>query len=146
MTKIYLASPFFDDEQVQRIEKVEKALRSNSTVKDVFSPREHQHDEYEFATRKWGEVVYAADIEALEDAEGVVAVVDYVGEEVDPGTAMEIGYAVHKGTPVIILQEKDTRANIMWAMPLRAYFKNPEELATYDFNELPENDYSGDLI
>lgn len=40
---VYLASPFFDKEQIERVERVEKALAANQTLSSVFSPREHQH-------------------------------------------------------------------------------------------------------
>ena len=39
MKRVYLAGPFFDDEQIDRIERLEKALTENQTVSDFFSPR-----------------------------------------------------------------------------------------------------------
>lgn len=39
MTNVYLAGPFFDDEQISRIERAEKALAANPQVNRVFSPR-----------------------------------------------------------------------------------------------------------
>ncbi|MDR2660741.1 MAG: nucleoside 2-deoxyribosyltransferase [Lactobacillaceae bacterium] len=144
---IYLAGPFFNDDQIKRISKVEEKLRANPTIKQIFSPREHQHDEFEFGTREWGKVVYAGDIEALEEADAIVAIHDYEGENVDPGTAMEIGFAIKKGIPVIIYQENtDVTANIMLVMPLRAHITNVDDLATYDFNNYPAIPYEGKLI
>lgn len=34
MKRVYLAGPFFDDEQIDRIERLEKALTENQTVSD----------------------------------------------------------------------------------------------------------------
>jgi len=39
VTNVYLAGPFFDDEQISRIERAEKALAANPQVNRVFSPR-----------------------------------------------------------------------------------------------------------
>ena len=46
MKRVYLAGPFFDDDQIDRIERMEKALAANPTVSEFFSPRNEQHDEF----------------------------------------------------------------------------------------------------
>ena len=37
--RIYLAGPFFSDEQIDRIARAEQALTQNQTVDSFFSPR-----------------------------------------------------------------------------------------------------------
>ena len=39
MVNIYIASPFFSDDQVDRVQRVEQALTANKTVDKFFSPR-----------------------------------------------------------------------------------------------------------
>ena len=47
MNNVYLAAPFFDDAQKQRIEQVKAALKANPTVNSdgIFIPEEHQFEE-----------------------------------------------------------------------------------------------------
>lgn len=42
MSQIYLAGPFFSEEQVERVARIEKALEENPTVTGFYSPRHHQ--------------------------------------------------------------------------------------------------------
>ena len=94
MKHIYLAGPFFDDEQIDRLERLEAALEANPTVAGFFSPFRHQYDAYEFGSKEWGDVVFESDRSQLHDADVVVAMADFYGDDdVDPGTAWEIGYA-----------------------------------------------------
>ncbi len=41
MAQIYVASPFFSPEQVDRVKRLEAALAANPTVTDYYSPRLH---------------------------------------------------------------------------------------------------------
>lgn len=144
---LYLAGPFFDDEQVERISKVEAALDANSTVKDYFSPRKYQYDGLEFGTKEWRKAVYQNDIDNLEKANAVLAIVDFEGEQVDSGTAFEIGHAVKAGIPVIIFQEKDIdKLNVMISDSLTAYLKTTDEILNYDFDQLAKNEYNGSVL
>ena len=40
--QIYLAAPFFSEEQIDRVARIEAALEANPTVTDFYSPRHHQ--------------------------------------------------------------------------------------------------------
>ena len=143
---IYLASPFFDDEQIARVKKIEKALESNPTVMDYYDPRLHQHEELEFGSAEWQTVTYNSDIEAIEAADAIVAIVDFEGQNVDSGTAMEIGYAVKKGTPILIFQEKEPVLNLMFSVPVHAYMSKPEDIANYDFDAMKKIPYKGKVV
>lgn len=137
--KIYLASPFFDKEQVERVKRVEAALEKNPTVDEVFSPRLQQDDHLEHGSDEWRETIYNNDIKHVEWCDAVVAVHDYVGEHVDPGTAFEIGYGKALDKFIVLYQEKDpvkeAPVNLMLTDSLDAYLQDIEDLATYDFNE-----------
>ena len=76
----------------------------------------------------------------------MVAVIDYVGQEVDPGTAWEFGYAVANKIPVIVVKEKEGAVNLMMGIPLTAYLTSVEDLATYDFDALAEIPVSGEIF
>ncbi|HBO55825.1 nucleoside 2-deoxyribosyltransferase [Leuconostoc mesenteroides] len=143
---VYLASPFFDKEQIERVERVEKALAANQTLSSVFSPREHQHEEFEMFGPEWRVATYNGDIEAINKADVMVAVIDYVGQEVDPGTAWEFGYAVAKNIPVIVVKEKAGAVNLMMGMPLTAYITDISDLETYDFDATPKIEFSGEIF
>lgn len=144
--KIYLASPFFDDEQINRVKQVESALAANDTVASFFSPRLNQHEEFELFSEPWRQATYAGDIKAIESADVLVAVIDYEDNQVDPGTAWEFGYAVAKGIPVIVLKEKSGAVNLMMGVPLQAYFTNIEDIQHYNFDELKTVPFSGEIF
>lgn len=38
MSQIYLAGPFFSEEQIDRVSRIEKALEENKTVTSFYSP------------------------------------------------------------------------------------------------------------
>lgn len=144
--KIYLASPFFDEEQIDRVSRAESALAKNETASSVFSPREHQHEEFEMFSHEWRIATYNGDVDAINDADIMVAVIDYVGQEVDPGTAWEFGYAVANNIPVIVVKEKEGAVNLMMGIPLTAYLTSVDGLATYDFDAVTEIPFTGEIF
>ncbi|MCT4387975.1 nucleoside 2-deoxyribosyltransferase [Leuconostoc pseudomesenteroides] len=144
--KIYLASPFFDEEQIDRVSRAESALAKNETASSVFSPREHQHEEFEMFSHEWRIATYNGDVDAINDADIMVAVIDYVRQEVDPGTAWEFGYAVANNIPVIVVKEKEGAVNLMMGIPLTAYLTSVDDLATYDFDAVTEIPFTGEIF
>ncbi|KRM90516.1 nucleoside 2-deoxyribosyltransferase [Fructilactobacillus florum] len=147
MAKIYLASPFFDAEQVTRIEKIEQALTQNPTVTSYFSPRKYKlQGDYQEFTKPWAQAIYRVDMEHLMAADAVLAIVDFVDDQVDSGTAYEIGAAVQMKKPVIVFQEKTATVNLMISESLQAYLKDPAAVAGYDFEKLPRSEYEGPRI
>ena len=143
MKRVYLAGPFFDDDQIDRIERMEKALAANPTVSEFFSPRTEQHDEFEFGSKEWAKAIYKGDKDHLDPAEVVIAVIDYEGEHVDPGTAWEIGYSEATKKPVILVKEKEGGINLMMSVPAQAFITDVADVATYDFDALPSNEWEG---
>lgn len=137
--KIYLGSPFFNQDQLERVKRVEEALRSNPTVTEIFSPRTQQVAHLEHGSDEWRDTVYNNDIKHLEWCDAIVAVHDYEDKHVDPGTAFEIGYVKALGKYVVLYQEKDpvneAPVNLMLSDSLDAYLQNAEALKNYDFNE-----------
>lgn len=102
--KVYLAGPFFDDGERERIEKV-RTYFSTGERKDnyeLFVPMDHFiPDGEKMSNMDWAKAVFKMDTEALENADLFVAVYDK--HYSDSGTAWELGYAYGLGIPVILL-------------------------------------------
>ncbi|CAM3042593.1 nucleoside 2-deoxyribosyltransferase [Lactiplantibacillus plajomi] len=147
MNNVYLAAPFFDDAQKQRIAQVKAALQANPTINSdgIFIPEEHQFEEEPFGSRAWQQYVYASDMRQVHRADLVVAILDFdmtsATNEPDSGTMFEVGAAVAEKTPVLIVQfdpKKDL--NLMIAQGLTGYFDASKdglkELAAYNCDDL----------
>lgn len=145
--RIYLAGPFFSPEQIARIEKVEAALRQNSTVDSFFSPRQSDENDApsaEVGSPAWAKQIFAKDVAEIDQADVLVVVADYVHANVDSGTAFEVGYGYHAHKPLIILQElADEPLNLMIGQAAHYYTQSIASLATYDFTTLPSNEFTG---
>ena len=70
---------------------------------------------------------------------------DFVNGCVDSGTAFEIGYAYVFQKPIILIKEKESIPNLMLVESLHAYLTNVEDIATYDFINMPRIPYKGPL-
>lgn len=129
---IYLAGPFFTDEETFFIKKAESILRNKGF--DVFSPREHKIDGGEFMpNNEWGEKVFALDVEALDGCDVVVAM--YHGMYSDTGTAWELGYAYANDKPVILVCLNDKAdQSLMTVNGCTVALTSLNELELYDFS------------
>mgnify|MGYP001463516952 FL=1 len=147
MNKVYLAAPFFSEQQKQRIQQVKAALEKNPTIsqQDIFLPQEHQFEAEPAGSRAWQQYVFASDVRQIYRADIVVAILDYKLEtsdnEADSGTMFEVGTAYASHTPIAIVQfDPQKNINLMIAQSLTAYFDASQnglaELAAYDFNVL----------
>ncbi|AEV95180.1 nucleoside 2-deoxyribosyltransferase [Pediococcus claussenii] len=145
---IYLAGPFFDDNQINRINQVLELLQKNDTVNSdrIFVPMQHQMESEKFGSFRWQVGVFESDIRQVRTADVVVAVLDYSkdGDEVisDPGTVFEIGMAFEHGVPVVLVQfDESKKMNLMLARSYATFFRGDgiQNLASYNFNELPSN-------
>lgn len=145
MNSIYLASPFFDEAQIDRVKRVEQALADNKTVGDVFSPRLSQFPDLTFGSEEWQTTAYQHDLDHLNAADTIVAVADFIDDSVDSGTAFEIGYAVAQGKPVVLLHEKSGLVNLMLIQGATTYVTDALTIKTLDFNDLPHTTYTGDI-
>lgn len=144
--RIYLAGPFFSDEQIDRIARAEHALTQNQTVDSFFSPRlsdENSTPLLKEGTPEWAQMIFKKDVEEIDDADLVVAVADFVHANVDSGTAFEVGFAYHSNKPIVIVQELDEPLNLMLGQALTHYTTSVADLATLDFTNLPNHPYSG---
>lgn len=97
--KVYLASPFFNETEINVYEKVIALLREEKDI-DLFVPREHTiPNGWEMPNHQWAENVFAVDLLALQKAD-VVVVLNH-GLYSDSGTAWECGYAYALGKKIV---------------------------------------------
>lgn len=137
--KIYLASPFFDEVEVKRMETIRDILREKGL--EVFVPKEHQNTELEFGSKEWRKATFKGDIEAIDTADVVVAI-NCKGNYDDAGTMFEIGYSFAKEIPVILVNTTGETINLMIADSLHALITTEEELKEYDFDKLDRIEYT----
>lgn len=131
-TKVYLASPFFNDKEIEQMEKCRDILRKKGL--DVFAPFEHQNKHLEFGSIEWRDATFKSDMDAIYDCDVMVAVLD--GNVMDSGTAFECGVCKQINKPLIVVNLDNKPINLMIAESLHATLTTYEELKEYDFNEL----------
>lgn len=146
MAQIYIASPFFSDEQVDRVQRVEAALAANPTVVDFYSPRLNQETASDQFTKPWAKEIYERDMTQIAAASLIVTVLDFEAANVDSGTAYELGVATMSHKPIIAVQEKTERVNLMISESVHWYTQDVKTLETYDFNDLPANEFNGEVL
>ena len=136
--KIYLASPFFNEEETTRLEKVRDILRGKGL--DVFVPMEQQHKHLEFGSTEWRKATFKNDVDHIDWCDIVVAI-NCQGNYDDAGTMWEIGYAYATKKPVILFNNTDKTINLMVADSLHSLITSYDELQEYDFNKLEKRPY-----
>ena len=144
LNRVYLAGPFFSDQQKQRLDDIQALLNQNDTIGDIFRPGKDEYTAAEFGSFEWQTAVFKHDINNITTSDVVVAALDYKLEEnlsePDSGTAWECGYAFANNIPVIGIRfDPDKPLNLMLAGSLTAFFNGPEsikELKDYNFNSL----------
>ncbi|MCQ6266736.1 nucleoside 2-deoxyribosyltransferase [Fictibacillus sp. WQ 8-8] len=72
--RVFIASPFFDKEQLERIQRLENALTRNPYVSEFYSARFHQNQQYPWGSKGWRKVVFNLDLYYLRRADVVVAI------------------------------------------------------------------------
>ncbi|MGM9988653.1 MAG: nucleoside 2-deoxyribosyltransferase [Bacillaceae bacterium] len=140
MKRIYLASPFFNERELNFVEQVEGILEGKGL--NVWSPRKNQLDRYEVETPAWSLDIFRNDVKFIDWAECVVAIYD--GNYMDSGTAWEMGYAYGTNKPVIVIHVGEN-SNLMVHEGAHANL-TIEELKDYDFNMLPSKRYEGKMF
>jgi len=149
-TKIYLATPWFNKEQKNRVEEVSKLLSNNPTVGVIHFPFDYQYKNANidnkdgiFGSLEWQVATYQNDLSAMGTADCGVFLYDL--DNVDDGTAFEVGYMRSMGKPAIIVtfsHNKNVKVNLMIARGATAFIdgdKNLNDLVNYNFNHFPSN-------
>lgn len=138
MKKIYLASPFFDDAELERVDKVKEILDSKGL--EVFSPKEHQNEHLEFGSIEWRKATFENDVKHIDWCDVVVAII-CKGNYDDSGTAWELGYAYATNKPVVLVNITGETINLMIADSIHALITSYDELKEYDFEKMEKKPY-----
>ena len=138
MKKVYLASPFFDDAELERVDKVKEILDSKGL--EVFSPKEHQNEHLEFGSIEWRKATFENDVKHIDWCDVVVAIIGK-GNYDDSGTAWELGYAYATNKPVVLVNITGETINLMIADSIHALITSYDELKEYDFEKMEKKPY-----
>ena len=138
MKKVYLASPFFDDAELERVNKVKEILDLKGL--EVFSPKEHQNEHLEFGSIEWRKATFENDVKHIDWCDVVVAII-CKGNYDDSGTAWELGYAYATNKPVVLVNITGETINLMIADSIHALITSYNELKEYDFEKMEKKPY-----
>lgn len=138
MKKVYLASPFFDDAELERVDKVKEILDLKGL--EVFSPKEHQNEHLEFGSIEWRKATFENDVKHIDWCDVVVAII-CKGNYDDSGTAWELGYAYATNKPVVLVNITGETINLMIADSIHALITSYDELKEYDFEKMEKKPY-----
>lgn len=142
INSIYLAGPFFNEEEIKNIEYAERVLKERGLP--FFSPMRALFEEAEQGTPEWARLVFNKDVEEIEKADAVVTL--YYGSNGDTGTAWECGYAFSLGKPVILVHaKKEGDSNLMMHCGCTTNIFL-EDLASFDFESMPVFEYKGKMF
>lgn len=100
MTKhnVYIAGPFFNPEQVERVEYIKKVLDENEIT--YFSPKDSVILKPD-ATPEERKKVFQENLDMIDVSDCIVAITN----DKDPGTLFEAGYAYGTNTPIVYFVE-----------------------------------------
>ena len=144
---VYLAGPFFSESQIEIVKELNRALQKNETISNIFVPMEHQMNDGDLVefTSPWAKAVAMNDYKNVREADIVVAIVDFDGQDMDSGTAAELGYAYAIGRPIFLYHAKNhsQMVNLMVTEVAKAYFTNLEEIEKYDFIKADHKPFTG---
>lgn len=136
-TMIYIASPFFNEEELKNVRDTEKVLTERGY--EIYSPRLHDDQEHAFQSPEWNTATFRLDLQGIDASDAVLVL--FYGNYSDTGTAWECGYAYAKGKPVILVHMGEV-SNLMMQESARANIRM-EDLKTYDFDKLERAEYKG---
>jgi len=136
MSNVYLASGWFNENQLQRVTTLEKILKTKRLC--VYSPRLNQQTINEEFSPQWRIEVFQSNIYHIQNADIVVAIYD----EEDPGTMMEVGYAFAIGKPVVLIVFQPQAINLMLVESARAIL-TPRQLLYLCIESIEKIPYDG---
>ncbi len=109
--KVYIAGPLFNSHEKHYLEKISQVLEGNGF--DCFLPHRDQIGisekelENPIMTAATKEKIFNNDLTALEDSDLTVALL--TGQDIDSGTAAEIGFSYANNKPVIAITASERR-------------------------------------
>ena len=140
MKRVYLASPFFNEKEIEIVNQVEDILKEKGLT--VFSPMRNQMEHLESGSRQWSIETFMNDLKFIKWSECVVGI--YHGNYSDSGTAWELGYAFATDKPVILIQVGEN-SNLMIHEGAHISL-TLEQLKDYDFNKMESGFFEGAMF
>jgi len=120
--KVYIASPFFNPEQLELVKEIETLLDRNSI--DYFSPRSFGviKDMTQEEKKNRMEEIYNSNISNIDNCNVMIAVVDWP----DTGTMFELGYMaasceLDRTRKIITFTNKEKPVNVMLRYAIEAH-------------------------
>lgn len=145
--RIYIASPFFDEQGIEKgyVEQVESILTGMGQT--FFSPmRSDQNasgkENKAIGSRSWSLHTFTQDIKMIDWCEVVVGI--YHGNYSDSGTAFELGYAYATNKPIVLVHVGQD-SNLMCHESAFANIQM-DELYKYNFNNMKPSFYEGKMF
>ena len=139
--KIYLASPFFNETELENVKKAEEILINRGF--NVFSPRLNEvRTDINSQPALWSKETFMNDRKFIDWAD--VMVMRYHGAYSDSGTAWECGYAFGTNKPVVVVHLGDD-SNLMVHEGCHTNI-TMEQLSDYDFDMMPTYPYKGKMF
>ena len=141
INNVYLAGPFFNQNEISNIEYTEKELEKKGI--EFFSPMRYGSKK-EHGTHEWAHELFEMDRNEIKNADAVVAL--YYGSNGDTGTAWECGYASAIGKPVILIHvHRNNDSNIMMHCGCTTNIFL-DELKSFDFKTMPVYEFNGKML
>ena len=140
--RIYLASPFFNDEELDNYKKVLKILKAKNL--EVYAPLKNEISREHKTKEQWAKQTFNKDIEEINKADAVVML--FYGLYSDSGTSWECGYAFASHKPVVVVHLHEGKSNCMVNCGSYSNLKGLQELENYDFIKMPKYNYYNDDI
>ena len=134
----YIASPFFNEEQIDRVERIKKVLDEKGLA--YYSPKD-DFQVQENATKEEREKCFLNNLMAIQSSCFVLVVTD--GK--DMGTIFEAGYSYAFKKPIVYFAETlgDNPFNLMLAESGIAVLRSTDELKDIEVVDL--NGYTGKI-
>lgn len=138
--KIYLASPFFNEQERQTVKDIALIMRRKGL--EVIVPMECEvKDAWALDNAEWGRNVFKMDKQHIHSCDAML-MVNY-GLYSDSGTAWECGFAYALNIPVIVLN-LSFLSSLMVNNGSHSNLNSIEELEEYDFKSLLVNYFTGE--
>lgn len=119
---IYIAAPFFNEEQVKVVEEIEHNLTSNGIT--YFSPREYGVIKDTPMTEDRFMRIYDMNIRMMDACDRMIAVID----DYDTGTIFEIGYMTARQKRVVSYSSQGHGLNVMLAKAIDFHCNNISDI------------------
>lgn len=110
---VYIAGPFFNDAQIERVVNIEELLVSMGI--EFFSPM--RHGVLNVETQDKAQSIFDGNVSAMDKASTIIAIID----DRDTGTIWEMGYAYATEKDIITYTTQEHGLNIMLAKSVRAH-------------------------